>query len=182
MVDCGQWAHTRSTNKRCRESQWIPGQTGTGQQSLPIKTNKQQVWLCGSFASDEPQHTVSKVPLEQNCSTSFSWAHVTVFAFQIEVTKHMALRKSTVSFFNCNHHYLLYPKLCNTFISFKTFLYVFSWGRGLAMALGWRWEVNPPEWVVPLSSQTVCFGNWTQVASFGNSCPLPTEPSWQSDK
>lgn len=35
-------------------------------------------------------------------------------------------------------------------------------------------------WLFP--HRPVCFGNWTQVASFGNSCPLPTEPSWQSDK
>lgn len=41
----------------------------------------------------------------------------------------MALQKSPVSFFNYNHHYCLYPKLCNKFVSFKTLFTCISFSR-----------------------------------------------------
>lgn len=62
--------HQKHKKTGCRESKG-PRIHRDGQQSLPIN-NKKQKWLCGPFASDEPQHTVSKVPLDRGAVCSLS--------------------------------------------------------------------------------------------------------------
>lgn len=105
MVDCGQWAHTRSTDKQGAERvNGSQDRQGLASKASPLKPTSSTSGFADPLPLMGTAHCErSSLGTEQR-SSSHELLAGTLSAFQMEVTKHTALQKSPVSFFNYNHH------------------------------------------------------------------------------
>lgn len=130
MVDCGQWAHTRSTNKQGAERvNGSQDRQGLANKASPLKPTNSGWGFVDPLPLMSHSTLWAKYPGNRRIahpSLELTWHYL---HFKLKWGNTRLYRKaqslfSTVTII-CNHHYFLYPELYNKLISFKNIFHIY---------------------------------------------------------